>query len=53
MAAVTAVTVFGDPSFTAGQSFDVGTSTSNGVCSTLSGIRNVQNADNEIDLCPR
>lgn len=28
---ITAVTVFGDPSFTAGQSFDVGTSTSDGI----------------------
>lgn len=28
---ITAVTVFGDPTFTAGQSFDVGTSTSDGI----------------------
>jgi len=28
---ITAVTVFGDPSFTAGQSFDVGTSTNDGI----------------------
>jgi hypothetical protein len=35
--AVTAVTVFGDPSFTAGQTFDVGTATTDGVSCGVAG----------------
>jgi hypothetical protein len=36
---VTAVTVFGDPSFTANQTFDQGTATSNGVSQVCASIR--------------
>ncbi|KAK0391672.1 hypothetical protein NLU13_1171 [Sarocladium strictum] len=36
-ASITAVTVFGDPTFTVGQSFDVGTSTTDGIFSRSEG----------------